>query len=96
MVDTEKQCRQQVYTEVQNCLSASRLDFGEDPLSWWKAQPLNYPSLGKVSQKYLYICATSSALEKLFSTAEDVVSSFRDILRPDEVDMLMSLSKNYN
>ena len=52
--------------------------------------------LPQVALKYLYIRTTSSASEKLFSTAEDVASSFRDTLRPDEVDMLMSLSKNYS
>ena len=41
VVDTEEQRRQQVNTEVQNYLSPSRLDFEEDPLQWWKAQPLN-------------------------------------------------------
>ena len=94
VVDTEEQRRQQVNTEVQNYLSASRLDFEEDPLQWWKAQPLNYPCLGKVAQKYLCICATSSASERLFSTAGNVVSSFRATLKPDKVDMLVFLSKN--
>ena len=61
MVDTEEQQRHQVYLEVENYLSASRLDFEEDPLLWWKAQPFNYPSLGKAAQKYLCVCATSSA-----------------------------------
>ena len=49
MVDTVEQHKQQVNTEVQNYLSAIRLDFEEDPLWWWKAQPLNYFSLGKVA-----------------------------------------------
>ena len=34
MVDTEEQRRHQVYLEVENYLSASRLDFEEDPLLW--------------------------------------------------------------
>lgn len=94
VVDIEEQHRQQVNTEVQNYLSASRLDFEEDSLLWWKAQPFNYPSLGRVAQKYLCICATSSASERLFSTAGNVVSSFRATLKPDKVDMLVFLSKN--
>ena len=94
MVDTEEQRRHQVYLEVENYLSASRLDFEEDPLLWWKTQPFNYPSLGKAAQKYLCVCATSSASERLFSTAGNVVSSFRATLKPDKVDMLVFLSKN--
>ena len=37
LVNTEEQRRQQTNTEVQNYLSASRLDFEKDPLLWWKA-----------------------------------------------------------
>ena len=94
MVETEEQRRHQVNLEVENYLLASRLDFEEDPLLWWKAQPFNYPSLGKAAQKYLCVCATSSASERLFSTAGNVVSSFRATLKPDKVDILVFLSKN--
>ena len=93
-MDTKEQHRQQVNTEVQNYLSASRLDVEEDPLQWWKAQPLNYPSLGKVAQKYLCICAISYVSERLFSTVGNVVSSFRATLKPNKVDMVVFLSKN--
>ena len=94
VVNTEEQQRQQATKEVDDYLSASRLDFEEDPLLWWKGQPLNYPILQKVAQKYLCVCATSSASERLFSTAGNVVSSFRSTLKPDKVDMLVFLSKN--
>ena len=94
VVNTEEQQRQQATKEVDDYLSASRLDFEEDPLLWWKGQPLNYPILQKVAQKYLCVCATSSASERLFSTAGNIVSSFRSTLKPDKVDMLVFLSKN--
>ena len=94
VVNTEEQYRQQATKEVDDYLSASRLDFEEDPLLWWKGQPLNYPILQKVAPKYLCVCATSSASERLFSTAGNVVSSFRSTLKPDKVDMLVFLSKN--
>ena len=89
VVNTEEQQRQQATKEVDDYLSASRLDFEEDPLLWWKGQPLNYPILQKVALKYLCVCATSSASERLFSTAGNVVSSFRSTLKPDKVDMLV-------
>lgn len=94
VVNTEEQQRQQATKEVDDYLSASRLDFEEDPLLWWKGQSLNYPILQKFAQKYLCVCATSSASERLFSTAGNVVSSFRSTLKPDKVDMLVFLSKN--
>ena len=94
VVNTEKQQRQQATKEVDDYLSASRLDFEEDPLLWWKGQALNYPILRRVAQKYLCICAISSPSEQLFSTAGNVVSSFRSTLKLDKVDMLVFLSKN--
>ena len=51
--------------------------------------------LGKAAQKYLCICATSCASERLFSTAGNVVLSFKATLKPDKVDMLVFLSKNF-
>ena len=42
VVNTEEQQRQQATKEVDDYLSANRLDFEEDPLLWWKGQPLNY------------------------------------------------------
>ena len=44
VMDTEQQRRQQVNTKVQNIYLSARLDFKEDPLRWWKAQPMNYVS----------------------------------------------------
>ena len=55
---------------------------------------LNYLILARVAQKYLCICATSSTLEWLFSTAGNLVSSFRSTLKSDKVDMLVFPSKN--
>ena len=92
VVNTE---RQQATKEVYDYLSSSRLDFEEDPLLWWKGQPLNYPILGRAAQKYLCICTTSSPSEWLFSTAGNVVSSFRSTLKPDKVDMVVFLSINW-
>lgn len=93
-ISIEERHRQKVTKEVGDYLTASRLDFEEDPLLWWKAQPFSYPILGNVARKYLCVCATSSASERLFSTAGNIVSSFRATLKPDKVDMLVFLSKN--
>ena len=96
VVNTEEQHRQQATKEVDDYLSASKLDFEEEPLLWLKGQPLNYPILGRVAQKYLCICATSSPSERLFSTAGNIVSSFRSTLKPDKVDMLVFYPKTCN
>ena len=93
-VNQEEQHRQIVMKEIDGYLSGHRLDFEEDPLMWWKRQQFNFPVLAKLAQKYLCVCATSSASERLFSTAGNVVSPFRATMKPDKVDMLVFLSKN--
>ena len=80
--------------EVEGYLSADRLDFKEDPLMWWKAQKFIFPTIGKVAQKYLSICAMSSLSERLFSTAGNIVLPFRATIKPDKDDMLVFLAKN--
>ena len=40
-----------------------------NPLDWWKIQAPNYPILAKLAKKYLCICASSSASERLISTS---------------------------
>ena len=93
-VNQEEQHRQIVMKEIDGYLSGHRLDFEEHPLMWWKRQQFNYPVLAKLAQKYLCVCATDLASERLFSTAGNVVSPFRATMKPDKVDMLVSLSKN--
>ena len=66
----------------------------EDPLHWWKNNEPRYPLLANVARKYLCICATSTASERVFSTAGQVVSSRRSLLKPAKVDMLVFLAKN--
>ena len=65
-----------------------------DPLDWWKKNEPRYPLLANVARKYLCICATSTASERVFSTAGQVVSSRRSLLKPAKVDMLVFLAKN--
>ena len=85
-VSVEEYHRQMVTKEMDGYLSQHRLDLEEHPLVWWKSQQSNFPVLVKLAQKYLCICASSSA--------RNVVSPFRAIMKPDRVDMLVFLSKN--
>ena len=53
-----------VKAEIYNYLSLSVIDSESDPLDWWKSQHNSYPSLSKVAEKYLCICASSAASER--------------------------------
>ena len=83
-----------VSKEIDRYLQAPQQDSTEDPLEWWKANAISYPALSRLSKKYLCISATSSASERLFSTAGNVVTKKRSLLKPEKVDMLVFLAKN--
>ena len=65
-----------------------------DPLAWWKNNAVRFPLLSVLAKKYLCVCATSTASERVFSTAGNVVTSTRNLLKPEKVDMLVFLAKN--
>ena len=83
-----------VSKEVERYLQAPQQDSTEDPLVWWKDNAASYPALSKLSKKYLCISATSSSSERMFSTAGNVVTKKRSLLKPEKVDMLVFLAKN--
>ena len=88
-VSVEEHRRQMVTKEMDRYLSGHWLDLEENPLVWWKSQQSHFWVLAMLAQKYLCICASSSASERLFSTAGNVVSPFRATMKPDKVDMLI-------
>ena len=83
-----------VSKEVERYLQAPQQDSADDPLVWWKGIAASYPALSKLSKKYLCISATSSSSERIFSTAGNVVTEKKSLLKPENVDMLVFLAKN--
>lgn len=69
-------------------------DIDSSPLVWWKDNNAKFLILSKVAKKYLSICATSVASERLFSTGGDIVTPSRSCLKPQRVDQLIFLAKN--
>lgn len=59
--------RQRVKQELDQYLSHPQLDVEEFPLDWWKIEAVRYPTVAKLAQKYLCLCATSVAAERVFS-----------------------------
>ena len=84
---------QRFQEEVERYKVSARLDFEENPLSWWRVNYLELPTLSQLAHKYLCICATSSSSERLFSTAGNIATPLRSHLTPDKVEMLTFLSK---
>ena len=84
---------QRANAEVTAYLQEDALDGDSDPLAWWKANENRFPLMAKIASKYLCICATSSPSERVFSTAGNVVTPLRSLLKPEKVNMLVFLSE---
>lgn len=80
--------------EVEAYSKAAQPDPDSNCLSWWSSECSRYPVLAKLAKKYLCICASSSASERLFSVSGNVVTDKRTCLRHEKVNMLVFLAKN--
>lgn len=80
--------------EITRYLREDVLDGEEDPLMWWKINEQRLPVMAKLARKYLCVCATSTASERVFSTAGNIVTPSRALLKPDKVHMLIFLAQN--
>ena len=53
-----------------------------------------FPRLAEIARRLLCVPASSTASERLFSTAGSTVSKIRNSLKPENVDALLFLNKN--
>ena len=66
----------------------------DNPLEWWKENEMRFPLMANMARKYLCIPATSTPSERMFSTAGNVVTNLRTLLKPHKVNMLVFLAMN--
>lgn len=81
-------------TQFAGYLSEPQLRFDLNPFEWWKAREEKYPVVAAIAKKYLSIPATSASSERCFSTAGNIVTSKRNCLNPENVNMLAFLYQN--
>ncbi|KAF0707464.1 zinc finger BED domain-containing protein 1-like, partial [Aphis craccivora] len=74
--------------------SEPQLRYDFDPFEWLKSHEKKYPLIAELAKKYLSIPATSVSSERCFSTAGNVVTSKRNCLAPENVNMLVFLYQN--
>lgn len=67
---------------------------GANPLNWWKEHETEYPFLSTLAKRYLCIPGTSVSAERIFSTADDIITAQRSALTPEHVDQIIFLHKN--
>ena len=69
-------------------------DFNEDPLGWWRNKLHRYPALEIGVRTLFCIPATSAPVERVFSSAGNIVDTKRASLLPQNVDMLLFMYTN--
>ena len=62
-------------------------------LEWWLSNSTKFPRLSKLAARYMCIPATSVPSERVFSTAGNIINAKRSNLTPENVNMLVFLSK---
>ena len=63
---------------------------------WWKVNEPRFPNISKLAKSILCIPATSTASERIFSSAGTTISKKRNCLKPENVDEILFLNKNFH
>ena len=70
------------------------IPLSSNPLTWWDEKKDSFPILSRLAQKYLAVSATSTASERLFSDAGNLLTNKRTRMKPQHWLKLM-LSGTY-
>jgi hypothetical protein len=62
---------------------------GIDVLDWWKIHTKEYPTMSQVARDYLAIPATSTSVERIFSSSRRLISYDRCSLNPETITACM-------
>jgi hypothetical protein len=64
------------------------------PLEFWKANSSRFPILSQIARDAVSVAASSGSIERVFSTASDIMSAKRNGIKPDLFDNLMFIKCN--
>ena len=77
-------------SEISKYLNAPLVSLNQgDPLPWWKANADEFPTLSRMARDILSIPLTSVSVERVFSTARDVIPYRRNRLSPTMIEKLL-------
>lgn len=82
------------FNEVNEYLQLSDIPLDLNPLSWWNEKKDKFPILCSLAQKYLAVSATSTASERLFSDAGNLLTNKRTRMKPKLFKKIMFLKRN--
>ena len=80
--------------EVGEYLKLHEIHINSDPLVWWDEKKDKFPILSNLAQKYLAVSATSTASERLFSDAGNLITNKRTRIKPKLFKKIIFLKRN--
>ena len=82
------------YDEITEYFQLEEIDLESDPFVWWHVHEEKFPILSFLAKKYLSIYACSTASERLFSDAGNLLTTKRTRISPDLFKKLIFLKRN--
>jgi hypothetical protein len=83
-----------VTNEVEEYLHLPEISLESDPLAWWNEKKETFPILSDLARKYLAVSATSTASERLFSDAGNLLTNKRTKMKPKLFKKIIFLKRN--
>lgn len=80
--------------EVERYLKEPKCGKNANPLHWWRDHESQFPTVSQVARQLLCTPATSTPSERVFSTAGNIASVKRSMLKPQNLNALIFLAHN--
>ncbi|EXX64721.1 hypothetical protein RirG_140090 [Rhizophagus irregularis DAOM 197198w] len=80
--------------EIAEYYKLPEIPLSSDPLAWWSEKKDSFPILSRLARKYLAVSATSTASERLFSDAGNLLTNKRTRMKPQLFKRIMFLKRN--
>ena len=84
------------FGEIMKYFQVESISIAEDPIEWWKENSISFKILSLVARDLIFIPATSTPSERIFSKAGHIVSKKRSSLSSKSLDSLIFLAENKN
>lgn len=91
-----RKSQSQVDDEVLEYLKLDEIDWEEDPFTWWAHEENRFHFLSKLARKYLPVPAASTASERMFSDAGNLMGPKRTRMNPKLFNRIIFLKRNHN
>lgn len=80
--------------ELETYLGEALSKQDDKPLQYWGVNKVRFPTLAKMSRKFLSAPCSSVGSERLFSSVSHIVDETRNRITPEHAEMLLFIKKN--